>query len=123
MDMLKQQIIDEAATVIINVEFFGKNAHSSRPERGINALSSVLTLFNTIDQLRPTLDMNDKINGVITDGGKAGNIIPGYASCKFAVRANTMEEVEKLSGIIANIVDTANKIHGTTSKITSCDER
>jgi len=119
MDMMKQQIIDEVATVIINVEFFGKNAHSSRPERGINALSSVLTLFNNIDLIRPTLDMNDSINGIITDGGKAGNIIPGYASCQFAVRADTTEELEKLSGIIANIVDTANKIHGTTSKITS----
>lgn len=105
------------AAAIIGVEFFGKNAHSSRPERGINALSSVISLFNTIDLVRPTLDINDNINGIITDGGKAGNIIPGYASCKFAIRADTMKELEHIAAVITNAVEAADKIHGTTSKI------
>jgi len=105
------------AASIIGVEFFGKNAHSSRPERGINALSSVISLFNTIDLVRPTLDINDNINGIITDGGKAGNIIPGYASCKFAIRADTMKELEHMAAVITNAVEAADKIHGTTSKM------
>ena len=108
------------AATIIDVEFFGKNAHSSRPERGINALSSVISLFNTIDLVRPTLDINDNINGIITDGGKAGNIIPGYAACKFAVRADTMKELKHLSAVIKNAVEAADKIHGTTSNVKIC---
>lgn len=101
----------------IDVEFFGKNAHSSRPEHGINALSSVISLFNSIDLIRPTLDMYDNINGIITDGGLAGNIIPGHAACKFAIRANTMQELEHLTEVICDAVDAANKIHGTTSEM------
>ena len=105
------------AAVIIGVEFEGKNAHSSRPERGINALSAVIHLFNTIDLVRPTLDMYDNINGVITHGGLASNIIPGFASCKFAVRANTMKELEHLSQIIQDAAASAEKITGAKAKV------
>lgn len=105
------------AAVTIEVEFHGKNAHSSRPERGINALSSVISLFNTIDLIRPTLDMYDNINGIITDGGLASNIIPGHAACKFAVRANTMKELEHLTEVLRSAVSAADQINGTTSEM------
>lgn len=105
------------AAVTIEAEFHGKDAHSSRPERGVNALSSVISLFNTIDLVRPTLDIHDNINGIITDGGLASNIIPGHAACKFAVRADTMKELEHLAGIIENAAAAADRINGTTSQV------
>ena len=70
----------------MTVEYYGKSVHSSYPEGGINALQAVIQTFNMIDQFRALFPLKTNINGIITDGGKASNIIPDYASCEFAVR-------------------------------------
>ena len=48
-------------------------------EEGINALDAVIQLYNGINALRQQLPSDVRIHGVITEGGKAPNIIPDYA--------------------------------------------
>ncbi|MEB3102995.1 M20 family metallopeptidase [Ferviditalea candida] len=85
----------------IQFEFFGKAAHAAAsPHEGINALDAVLLLFNSISALRQQLESHVRIHGIITEGGKAANIIPDYAAARFyirsATRAHTDETVQKV---------------------------
>ncbi|WP_442604105.1 M20 family metallopeptidase [Paenibacillus sp. KN14-4R] len=74
----------------IQFEYRGKPAHAAAsPHEGINALDAVLQLFNSINALRQQLRSDTRIHGIITEGGKAANIIPDYAVAQFYVRAGT----------------------------------
>jgi amidohydrolase len=88
------------ASARLKLEFFGKPAHAAAlPEKGINALDALLLTFNNINALRQQLLRTDRVAGIITDGGKAANIIPDYTSAQFSVRGHTSsrrEEVLKL---------------------------
>ncbi|GIP37218.1 amidohydrolase [Paenibacillus sp. J31TS4] len=68
----------------------GKPAHAAAsPHEGINALDAVLLLFSSINALRQQVTSDVRIHGIITEGGKAANIIPEDAVAQFYVRAAT----------------------------------
>lgn len=106
------------ATRGVFIEYFGKSAHSSSPESGINALQAVIQTFNGIDAMRPLMPLKSNVNGIIKDGGKADNVIPDYSSCEFSVRADTVGELKSVVKRIERVVDSVNVLIGTTSKIT-----
>ena len=67
--------------------FHGKAAHAAAvPHEGINALNGVIHLFTGIDALRQHLREDTRIHGVITDGGRAPNVVPEYAAANFMLR-------------------------------------
>jgi amidohydrolase len=85
----------------LRFEFHGKAAHAAaNPHEGINALDAVLQLFNSINALRQQTRSHARIHGIITEGGKAANVIPEYACADFYVRsasrAYTNELVERV---------------------------
>jgi len=102
-----------ASTGVI-AEFTGRGCHSSAPQNGINALTSCISLFNQIDAMRPTFELSDNINGIITDGGQASNIIPAFASAKFTVRADTMKRCGELVEIMRGCAERAAAMTGAT---------
>lgn len=105
------------ASTNIHVKFHGKAAHSANPGKGINALSAVISVFNHIDMLRPTFEMQDNVNGIITAGGTAANIIPGEAACEFSLRSRTMLELRRLSDKVKSAVLTAAQLTGAVPEI------
>lgn len=77
------------AMVRVKVEFFGKAAHASAaPDMGVNALEAMIQLFVSVNGLRQHLRKDAVIHGVITEGGKAANVIPAYTSAQFSVRGS-----------------------------------
>jgi amidohydrolase len=81
----------------IEFEFFGKPAHAAAaPHDGINALDAVIQTFNGVAALRQQLRPSVRVHGVITNGGRAPNVIPPYTSARFRVRATTPEEAEQV---------------------------
>lgn len=73
--------------------FHGKPSHAAAyPEEGINALDAAIQTFNSVNALRQQLRSDVRVHGIITDGGKAPNIIPERAACFFYVRADDLEE-------------------------------
>jgi len=75
------------ASLRLQIEFFGKTAHAAAsPQEGINALDAMILTFNGINAIRQHLEPKDRIAGIITHGGDAANIIPGYTSAEFSVR-------------------------------------
>lgn len=105
------------AATTVEINFRGKSAHSSAPSKGINALNAVISTFNHIDMLRPTFEMQDNVNGIITNGGLAANIIPGEAACEFSLRAQTLLDLEALVEKVQLAASAAAKLTGATPEI------
>lgn len=77
--------------------FHGKSAHAAvAPHQGINALDAVIQTFNGVSALRQQVRQDVRIHGIITDGGRAPNVIPAYAACRFRVRARDAGYLEKV---------------------------
>lgn len=72
----------------VAVTYHGRAAHASAmPHRGINALDGLLLAYQAISNLRQHIRSNERIHGIITDGGQAPNIVPERAAGEFFVRA------------------------------------
>ncbi|PYZ98288.1 amidohydrolase [Alteribacter lacisalsi] len=83
--------------------FKGKTAHAAAaPEKGINALDSVIQTFNSINALREHTTSDVRIHGIISEGGKAANIVPDLAQAQFYVRAASREAVNEISEKVKN---------------------
>jgi len=81
----------------LQFEFCGKAAHAAAtPHEGINALDAVLQLFNSVNALRQQSESHVRIHGIITEGGKAANIIPDYAVAQFYVRSANRPHTDKM---------------------------
>jgi amidohydrolase len=86
--------------------YHGKAAHAAAyPEHGINALDGVLLLFHAVAALRQQLPDTVRVHGIITEGGRAPNIIPERAKAYFYVRGETEEEMRDA---VARVKDCAS---------------
>ena len=99
--------------------FHGKAAHAAAaPEAGINALNAVIHLFTGIDALRQHLREDVRIHGIITDGGKAPNVVPEFAAANFMLRCrdrNYLSEV--VVGKVAQAAEGAAAMAGARLEI------
>jgi amidohydrolase len=79
----------------LELVFHGRAAHAAAyPERGINALDAVIALFVGIGLLRQQLPRGVRVHGIISDGGKAPNIIPERAAARIWIRAIEAAEMQ-----------------------------
>jgi len=98
----------------LKVEFFGKSAHAATdPEKGVNALEAMLNSFNAINSLRQHIKDKARIHGVITDGGKAANVVPAYSAGSFLIRAEDDTYLEELKQRVINCFAGAAQATGT----------
>jgi amidohydrolase len=70
----------------VHYTFYGAPAHELTAWNGRNALEAVIKLFNNIDAIRSNLRPETRIQGVITEGGAAPNVVPDKASADFYIR-------------------------------------
>lgn len=106
------------ATQPMTVRFHGKSAHAAgSPTEGRSALAAMIQLFTSVDAMRQFLPDLSRVHGVITDGGKAANVIPAYAEGEFQVRAiTTGQTLEHVDRFVA-CAEAAAKATGTTVEI------
>ncbi|KAM0473015.1 hypothetical protein ACHAPX_008378 [Trichoderma viride] len=79
------------------VEYFGREAHAAaNPWLGINALDALIAGYNNVSALRQQIMPEDRIQGHITNGGLAPNIIHAYAAGIFVVRSDTQKRLDEL---------------------------
>lgn len=99
----------------LQFRYKGKTAHAaSCPQDGINALNSVIQLFNGIDALRQHVTPDVRMHGIITNGGVAANIVPDEAVAQFYFRAARKETVMELVEKVKNIAQGAALMTGAT---------
>lgn len=97
----------------LDFEYIGKSAHAAAaPEKGINALESVIQLFVGINALRLQVGEDVNIHGIITHGGDAPNIIPEYAKARFYIRASTRARLDEVTKKVKAIAEDAAQATG-----------
>ena len=113
--------IDESwslAMVGYRYEYYGKAAHAAvAPHQGINALNGVIHLFNGIDSLRQHLRDDVRMHGIITDGGKAPNIVPDFAAANFMLRARDLAYLNEVVEKVRAVADGAARLTGARLEV------
>jgi metal-dependent amidase/aminoacylase/carboxypeptidase family protein len=100
------------------VGFHGRAAHpTGNPTEGIDALAALIQLFNTLNAVGRRLPEGSHIQGIITDGGRATNIVPEYAEGLFGLRAVTTAGLEDLAGELLTCAHGVARATGTTAAV------
>ncbi|MCZ7645496.1 MAG: M20 family metallopeptidase [Planctomycetota bacterium] len=83
----------------MTLEFHGRSAHAATSAgHGVNALDALLLTFQGVGLLRQQLRERARIDGIVTHGGKAPNLVPDYARAEFCVRARQQAHLDELCG-------------------------
>jgi amidohydrolase len=106
------------ANQTVTFTFYGKNSHAAAaPWDGYSALSGVIQMFNLIDNARIHFRDGTRIHGIITEGGKAVNIIPQMAQAIFSVRAFKADYLAQVSERVVKCAEAAAAATGTRVEI------
>ena len=101
------------------VTYRGVASHAaSSPEKGRNALNAVIRLFTGIDGWRQQLDGDSRVHGIISDGGKAANVIPARAEAIIGLRAREKPTLDAMVDRFVEIAEGAALLTGTKVEIT-----
>ena len=72
----------------LEVAYHGEAAHASAmPERGRNALDAIVLAYQALAALRQHIGRDERVHGIITDGGQAPNVVPERSAGRFYARA------------------------------------
>lgn len=85
----------------LRVDVHGRAAHATgNPADGVDALAALVLTFNGVYALLKQLPAGSHVQGIVTEGGTATNVVPEHASARFALRA--LDDAE-----LATLVDRA----------------
>ena len=101
----------------VRYTFGGAPAHQMTPWDGRNALTAVRHLFDNIDALRGTFRPETRIQGIITEGGKAPNVVPDRAVADFYVRYPDEVYLAQVRQMVDDAARAAALATGTKVKI------
>ncbi|MEV8565495.1 amidohydrolase [Streptomyces sp. NPDC051322] len=105
------------AQVQFRVGFRGRAAHpTGNPTEGIDALGALIQLFNALAALQPRRPSGSHVQGIITDGGRATNIVPEYAEGRFGLRGATGKDLDELISELRKCADGIALATGTTAE-------
>jgi aminobenzoyl-glutamate utilization protein B len=94
--------------------FQGVSAHAAAaPESGRSALDAVELMNTGTEYVREHISDEARIHYVITEGGKAPNVVPPEATVWYYVRAPTRDDVETISDWLTEVADGAAKMTQT----------
>ncbi|MFB4160985.1 M20 family metallopeptidase [Geomicrobium sp. JSM 1781026] len=106
------------ACVSAKLKFFGKESHAaSAPEKGISALDAMLNSYSAINSLRQFFTDDVRIHGIVTHGGDAANIVPGYCEAEFIIRASTRKQLLEVKSKVFESARQASRAVGAECEI------
>lgn len=83
--------------------FYGISAHAAgAPDRGRSALDGVEAMDNMVNMMREHVPQETRIHYVITNGGKAPNVIPDFAEVFYYVRNPERSQVVSIFDRVVN---------------------
>jgi amidohydrolase len=81
----------------LEIVYHGRAAHAAAmPQQGVNALDAMMIGYQAVAALRQHIGGDERIHGIITDGGQAPNIVPERTAGHFYTRAANFETLEPL---------------------------
>ena len=103
------------ANVQVQFTFTGKSSHASgAPEAGRSALDAVEVFDYMMNMMREHVPQTSRIHYVITDGGKAPNVVPDKAGVKYFFRSPSRETVQDILSRALEAAEGAAMGTGTT---------
>lgn len=95
--------------------FRGLSAHASMaPEKGRSSLDAVEAMNYMVNMMREHIPQETRIHYVITDGGKAPNVVPDYAEVYYYVRHPKRADVVEIFDRVMKAAEGAAMGTGTT---------
>jgi amidohydrolase len=101
----------------VKYTFSGAPAHQMTPWAGRNALEAVIHLFNNIDSVRSSIRPEARIQGVITEGGAAPNVVPDRTVADFYIRYPDSVYLQQVRQFVDDAAKAAALSTGTKVKI------
>ena len=101
----------------VKYTFYGAPAHELSSWNGRNALEGVIKLFNNIDAVRSNMRPETRIQGVISEGGAAPNVVPDKAAADFYIRYPDSVYLEQVTNWVNDAARAAALATGTKVKI------
>ena len=95
--------------------FTGRSAHTANPWEGRSALAAARKFLDLADARRECLRPDVRVNGIITKGGEAVNIIPAYAELNVEFRTASL-------GTLAFMDDMVKKCARGAAIALECEE-
>jgi amidohydrolase len=101
----------------VKYTFSGAPAHQMTAWNGRNALTAVIRLFDNIDAVRSNIRPEARIQGVITEGGAAPNVVPDRTQADFYIRYPDEVYLRQVREFVDNAARAAALATGTKVKI------
>jgi amidohydrolase len=101
----------------VRYTFSGAPAHQMTAWNGRNALEGVIHLFENVDSVRANIRPEARIQGVITEGGAAPNVVPDRAVADFYIRYPDEVYLKQVTEFVDNAARAAALSTGTKVKI------
>jgi amidohydrolase len=101
----------------VKYTFTGAPAHQMTAWNGRNALTAVIHLFENIDAMRSNIRPEARIQGIITEGGAAPNVVPDRAQADFYIRYPDEVYLRQVREFVDNAAKAAALSTGTKVKI------
>jgi amidohydrolase len=103
------------ACVTLTVRFHGRSAHAAAaPDRGINALDALVTMYSAVGLLRQQVKDDVRIHGIFTKAGDAPNVIPHLTEAVYYVRAKSHLDVQEVLEKVIACAEAGAKATGCT---------
>ena len=89
--------MDVIAIHQMKVRYHGQAAHAAAfPHKGRNALDAAVLGYMNVAALRQHIKPNERIHGIISNGGDKPNIVPQFAAAEWYVRSPTLSSLDRL---------------------------
>jgi amidohydrolase len=106
------------AQIEVGVRFHGRAAHpTGSPTEGVDALAALVQLFTALAMLRSRLPLGSHVQGIVTEGGTATNIVPDLAEGRFGVRGLTTAARDDLVVQLTECAHGIARATGTTVEV------
>ena len=104
------------ADISVKFRFHGLSAHAAAaPDKGRSALDGVEAMDNMVNMLREHVPEDTRIHYVITNGGKAPNVVPDFAEVWYTIRHRKRSEMLRVFDWVVQAANAAAT--GTQTKM------
>ncbi len=110
----------------VEVTYHGTAAHAAAdPQHGRNALDAMVAAYQGIAALRQHIEPDERVHGIISEGGQVANVVPIRASGRFLLRSADPQSLVDLSRRVHRILEgaalmTETRLEATWDKVAPC---
>jgi amidohydrolase len=99
----------------VHADYHGVPSHAAaNPHLGRNALDAAVLGYLNVAALRQHIQGDERVHGIITDGGAKPNIVPSHASSLWYVRAGDLTRLESLKERVVACLEAGAHATGCT---------